>query len=77
MAAEREAEERAKALAAAEARLRTAEGYAAVLHPGRPALAALWLNGPRRGGSLRDLARASQEGLWMVEEQAKRDRGRR
>ena len=77
LAAEREAEEQAKALAAAEARLRTAEGYAAAVHPGRPDLAALWLNSSRRGGSLRDLARASQEGLRMVEEQAKRDRGRR
>jgi hypothetical protein len=77
LAAEREAEERAKALAAAEARLRTAEGYAAAVHPGRSDLAALWLNSSRRGGSLRDLARASQEGLRLVEEQAKRDRGRR
>jgi|GEM_PF-3877852 len=77
LAAEREAEEQAKALAAAEARLRTAEGYAAAVHPRRPDLAALWLNSSRHGGSLRDLARASQDGLRLVEEQAKRDRGRR
>jgi hypothetical protein len=77
LAAEREDEERGKALAAAEVRIRTAEGYAAAVHPGRPDLAALWLNSSRRGGSLRDLARASQDGLRLVEEQAKCDRARR